>query len=135
MFLKSERKKIMGFFCVKCLLRRFRQLLAGPFVIWGGLNIVDNQGMVNRVGDLVLSHPSCPTLCDSRDHSLPGSSVHGDSPSKNTGVGCHAPLQRIPPTQGSNPGLPHCRQILYPVSHKRSTGILESVAHPFSRGS
>ena len=32
----------------------------------------------------------CPTLCDPMDCSLPGSSVHGDSPGKNTGVGCHA---------------------------------------------
>ena len=41
-----------------------------------------------------------------------GSSVHGDSPGKNTGVGCHALLQGIFPTQGLNPGLPHCRWIL-----------------------
>ena len=39
------------------------------------------------------------------DHSLPGSSVHGDSPGKNTGVGYHALLQGIFPTQGSNPRL------------------------------
>ena len=51
------------------------------------------------------------------DCSLPGSSVHGDSPDKNTGVGCHALLQGIFPTQGSNLGLPHCRQILYCPSH------------------
>ena len=51
---------------------------------------------------------SCPTLCDPMDCSPPGSSVHGDSPGKNTGVGCHALLQGIFPTQGSNPGLPHC---------------------------
>ena len=38
--------------------------------------------------------------------------VHSDSPGKNTGVGCHALLQGIFPTQGSNPGLPHSRQIL-----------------------
>ena len=36
-----------------------------------------------------------------------------DSPGKNTGVGCHSLLQRIFPTQESNPGLLHCRQILY----------------------
>ena len=52
---------------------------------------------------------SCPTLCDPMDHSQPGSSVHGDSPAKNTEVGCHAFLQVIFPTQGSNPGLWHCR--------------------------
>ena len=47
------------------------------------------------------------------DCSPPGSSVHGDSPGKNTGVGCHALLQGIFPTQESNQGLLHCRQILY----------------------
>ena len=45
------------------------------------------------------------------DSSLPGFSVHGDSSGKKTGVGCHALLQRIFPTQGWNPGLPHCRQL------------------------
>ena len=64
------------------------------------------------------------TLYDPMDHSLPGSSVHGDSPGKNTGVGCHALLlQGIFPTQGSNPGLPHCRQILYCLSYQGSPGI------------
>ena len=37
-----------------------------------------------------------------RDYSPPGSSVHGDSPGKNVGVGCHTLLQGIFPTQGSN---------------------------------
>ena len=49
-------------------------------------------------------------------------------------VGCHDLLQEIVPTQGSNPGLPHCRQILYQLSHKGSPRILEWVAYPFSRG-
>ena len=39
-----------------------------------------------------------------------------DSPGKNTGVGCHFLLQGIFPTQGSNLGLPHCRQMLYLLS-------------------
>ena len=43
-----------------------------------------------------------------------------DSPGKNIGVVCHALLQGIFPTQGSNPGLPHCRWILYPLSHQGS---------------
>ena len=55
------------------------------------------------------------SFCDLMDCSPPASSVHGDSPGKDTGVGCHALLQRIFPTQGSNPGLPHCR-ILYHLS-------------------
>ena len=58
----------------------------------------------------------CPTLWDPRDCSPPGSSTHRDSPGKNTGVGCRAFLQGIFPTQGSNPGLPHCRWILYQLS-------------------
>ena len=51
------------------------------------------------------------------DCSLPGSSVHGDSLGKNTGVGCHALLQGIFPTQGLNPGLLHRRQILYQLGY------------------
>ena len=50
----------------------------------------------------------------------PGSSVHGASPGKNTRVGCHALLQKIFPTQGWNPGLLHCTQILYRLSHQQS---------------
>ena len=42
---------------------------------------------------------SCPTLCDPMDYSPPGSSIHGDSPGKNTGTGCHALLQGIFPNQ------------------------------------
>ena len=45
---------------------------------------------------------SCLTLCDPMDYNPPGSSVHGDSPGKNTGVSCHALLHRIFSTQGSN---------------------------------
>ena len=41
-------------------------------------------------------------------------------PGKNTGVGWHFLLQGIFPTQGSNPGLLHWRQMLYPLSHQRS---------------
>ena len=54
---------------------------------------------------------SCPTRCNPTDCSPPDSSVHGDSPGKKTGVGFHALLQGIFTTQGSNPGLLHCRQI------------------------
>ena len=47
-----------------------------------------------------------------------GSSVRGDSPGKNTGVGSHSPLQEVFPSQGSNLCLLHCRQILYCLSHQ-----------------
>ena len=46
-----------------------------------------------------------------------------DFPGKSTGVGCHFLLQRIFPTQGSNPGLPHCRQMLYHLSHQGSVSF------------
>ena len=46
-----------------------------------------------------------------------------DSPGKNTVVGCHALLQRIFPTQGSDPHLLHCRWILHPLSHLTLRGV------------
>ena len=58
-----------------------------------------------------------------------------NTPGQNTGVGSLSLLQGIFPTQGSNPGLPHCRWILYQLSHKESPRILEWVTHPFSMGS
>ena len=63
------------------------------------------------------------------DCSLPGSSVHVDSPGENTGVDC----QGIFPTQGSHQGLLHCSWILYRLSHQGSPRKLEWVAYPFSR--
>ena len=70
---------------------------------------------------------SCPTLCDPMDCSPPGSSCSRDSSGKNTGVGCHFLLQGIFPTQGSNPGLPHWRQILYWLSHQGSLNFCINV--------
>ena len=70
---------------------------------------------------------SCLTLCDPTDNTSPW-----NSPGQNTGVGSLSLLQGILPTQGSKPGLPHCRQILYQLSHKGHSGILEWVAYPFS---
>ena len=78
---------------------------------------------------------SCPTLCDPIDSSPSGSPVPGIlqartlewvaiSFSKNTGVGTCSLLQGIFPTQGLNPGLPHCRWIFYQLSHNRSPKIL-----------
>ena len=53
-----------------------------------------------------------------------------NSPGQNAGVGSLSLLQGIFPTQGSNPGLSHCIQILYHLSHKGSPRILEWVAYP-----
>ena len=58
-----------------------------------------------------------------------------NSPGQNTGVGSLALLQGILPTQGWNPGLPHCMQILYQLSHQANPRMPELVAYPFSSGS
>ena len=58
---------------------------------------------------------SCPTLFDPARLLCPW-----DFPGRNTGVGCHFLLQGIFLTQGLNPGLPHCRQTLYHLSHQGS---------------
>ena len=64
-------------------------------------------------------------------------SLPSEPPEKphNTGVGCPALLQGIFPTQGLNPGFPHCRQILYWLSCQGCPRILYWVAYPFSTGS
>ena len=54
---------------------------------------------------------------------LPMDCSPGDSQGNNTGVGCHALLQGIFPIQGSKPGLPHCRWILYHLSHLENPQI------------
>ena len=62
----------------------------------------------------------CLTLSDPMDCSLPGSSVHGIFQARVLewgGVGSYSLLQGIFLTQGLNLGLPHCRQILYCLSH------------------
>ena len=67
----------------------------------------------------------CLTHCDPIDCNLPGFSVQ-DSPAKNTGMGSHSLLQGILPTQESNPGLLHCKQVFYHLSHQGSpsnTGV------------
>ena len=72
---------------------------------------------------------SCPTLCDPMDNTVRGilqaRILEGVAFSFSRAGG-------FSPTQGSNPGLLHCRWILYQLSHKGSPRILEWVAYPFS---
>ena len=63
---------------------------------------------------------NCVPLCDPMGCNSPGSSVRGDSSGRNTVVGCHALLQGISPTQGSNRGLPHRTLILDRLRHQGS---------------
>ena len=71
---------------------------------------------------------SCLTLCDPMDYT-----VHGILQARI--LEWVALFRRIFPIQGSNPGLPYCRQILYQLNHQGSPRTLEWVAYPFSRGS
>ena len=72
----------------------------------------------------------CLTVCSPIESHSPWNSL-----GQNTGVGSPPHVKGIFPTQGLNPGLPHCRQILYQLSHKGSPRILECIAYPFSSGS
>ena len=74
---------------------------------------------------------SCPVMSDSLWHNRLYSPWN--FPGQNTGIGSLSLLQGILPTQGSNPGLPHCRWILYQLSYQGSPRILEWIAYPFSR--
>ena len=82
--------------------------------------------VIVRLNVHVRSSESRSVMSDS----LPSRGLYSpwNSPGQNTGVGSLSLLQGIFPTQGSTPGLPHCRQILYQLSHKRSP-------LPISRGS
>ena len=80
-------------------------------------------GAIHPAGELpknswkvkVKAAQSCPTLCDPMDYT-----VHGILQGQDTGVSSLSLLQGIFPTQGLNPGIPHCGQILYQLNHKGS---------------
>ena len=80
------------------------------------------DGITNSM-DTESESVSCsvmPTLCDPMDCNPPGFSVHEIFQARILGVGCHFLLQGIFPTQESNLGFLHCRQMLYPLSHQGS---------------
>ena len=116
------------------------------------ITICSDFGAQNRLGCLfeillvswgrpVLMLAPHRTLCVS--HSVMSNSLqpHGlwparllcpwDSPSKNTGVDCYSFLQRNFPNQGSNPGLLHCRQVLYHLSYREVTYNCSAAYHKF----
>ena len=98
--------------------------------LWAWKNVGTLLYILSYLSNVTKSSPAipcmclvtqlCPALCNPIDYSLPGSFVQGDSPGKNTGVGWHALLQGIFPSQGLNPGLPHCRPIPSHLSHQGS---------------
>ena len=86
----------------------------------------------------VLLAQSCPTFGDPMDCSPAGSSGPQNSPGTHTGVGCHFLCQEIFPTQGPNPGLPRCKQILtlpvLSVKETQSQGVFGAVKGGVSSG-
>ena len=99
---------------------------------WGHKELDTTEQQNNRLACLNLfftNHPkseseSCSVLSDSLwPHGLRPARLlcPWNSPGKNTGVGCPSLLQGIFPTQRSNPGLTHSRQILYYLSHLRQS--------------
>ena len=102
--IKGERKKnhIISPILIKFLKRHpARKSLVAQWLglcasIAGGLGLIPGQRIKILPGSACThaqSLQSCPTFCDPIDCSPPGSSVHADSPCKNTGVGCHSLLQ------------------------------------------
>ena len=93
-------------------------MASGPITSW-------KIAWGNNGNSVCLVTQSCPTVFDPMNGSQPDSSVHGDSPGKNTGVSRHVLLQGIFPTQGLNSSLLHCREILYHLSQQESPGNSE----------
>ena len=117
-------------FCVPlCVACKYISVLIGgtPWIWFGNFHVLYSSLLWPRYSQALVSFvlclvaQLCPTLCNPMDCSLPSSFVRGDSPGESTGVGSHALLQGIFPTQGSNLGLPPCRQILYCLSHQGSS--------------
>ena len=100
-----------------------------------GTQSCSNKTLFTKIGESEFSEPclypyslwhhclcslvaqSHSTLCNNMDYSLPGSSVHGNSLGKNTGVGSHSLLWGSS-HPGINPGFLHCSQILQQLSHQ-----------------
>ena len=76
---------------------------------------------------------SCLAFCNPMHCCPSGSSVHGNSPGKNTGVGCHFPPGDLPNPE-TKPRSPNCSWILNHLSHQGKPRILEWITYPFSRG-
>ena len=86
---------------------------------WVGMGgeLGKNRCMYGSESERRLVTQSCPTLWDPMDCQLPAPLFMEISRQGRTGMGCHFLLQ-VFTTRGSNPGLLHCRQILYQLSHQ-----------------
>ena len=137
---ESNLRELRDWFPCKCLIHRQPRLISWQMkTIQKSLPV---HSQASQFTTWTLARPllfalklkseseSCSVVSDSlRPHGL-----HSpwNSPGQNTGAGSLSLLQGIFPTQGPNPGLPLCRQILYQLSHKGSPRLLEWGAYPFS---
>ena len=126
-----------------------RCYLGGPDTfVMNNLNLFLTSPILSlSYSSLLAPNVHYSTICNSKDmeseseshtvmpHSLAPHGLYSpwNSPGQNTGVGSRSLLQGVFLTQRSNPGLPHCWQILYQLSHQRNPRILEWVAYPFSQ--
>ena len=91
-----------------------------------GIRVEDCLMQILTHTAMCLVAQACPTLCDPMDCSPPGFSVHGDSPGKNTGVGCHALLQGDLPNPGIEPKSPTLQADCLPAEppgKPKNTGV------------
>ena len=138
--------------CAQCRSHHFRPLISCPPVKfpeeqtrtprdWHSARLLDSKPQTPA-----FLHPKTPHSQSRNPESrsqAPSNSLFAthalyspwDSPGQNTEAGSLSLLRGIFPAQGSKPGLLHCRQILYQLSHQGSPRILEWVAIPFSSGS
>ena len=114
--------------------KSIKLICCGPRIMWASLPTHDlseirGQSLENWNTYIFISLGNRVCVHSVVSNSLP---CHGrkptrlfcpwDFPGKNTGVGSHSLLQELFPTQGSNLGLLHCRQILHHLSHQGSLG-------------
>ena len=114
----SMQSFVYGFFHSNSLFVRFIMLLCEAII--NSFPLLCSIPFYEYSVEIVLVAQSCPTLCNPMDCSPARLLRPWDSPGKNTGVDCHFLFQGIFLTQGSNPGLPHCRQTLYLLRHQGS---------------
>ena len=111
---------------------RWECILVQPLwrTVWRFLTKTSNQSTIWPSKEI----KKWPEHTESKSHSIVSDSLQlhrlyssWTFPGQNTGVDSHSLFQDIFPTQGSNPGLPHCRQILYQLSHKGSPEYREEL--------
>ena len=96
-----------------------RNLVPAYTLLHGNCDYHDSSMFTWQLSLTKLTISPVFSCCNTMDCSL-SAPLPWNSRGQNTGVGIHSLLQGTLPTQGLNPGLLHCRQILYQLSHKRS---------------